>query len=48
MANFDIIAVFLCSEDALSVVGDLKIIEQVDVALQTDELALSLPDFLYA
>lgn len=39
---------FFSSEDALSVVGNLVIIEQVDVRLKTDELALSSSHFLDA
>lgn len=44
MADLDVVAVLLGGEDALAVVGHLVVVEGVDVALQTDELALAAPD----
>lgn len=45
MADLDTVAVFFCSEDALAVIGDLVVVEGVDVALQADELAVPARNF---
>lgn len=45
MADVNTVAVFFGSEDALAVVGDLVVVEGVDVALQADKLAVPACDF---
>lgn len=47
MADFEVVALFFSSEYALAVAGNLVVVENVNMALKTDELAVpagDLPD----